>query len=77
MALILTFVFLTTPFARQIAQAFAGDAGDSSIVPDMALFLKEPALQTSVEAALWAIFHRSSNPSVNELMNQVFVSTRK
>ena len=28
------------------------------------------ALQVATEAALWAIFHRSSNPSVAELMNQ-------
>lgn len=41
-------------------------------MPDLAVFLRDPALQTPVEAALWAIFHRSSNPSVTELMNQVF-----
>ena len=40
-------------------------------MPDMAVYLRDSALQTSVEAALWAIFHRSSNPSVTELMNQV------
>ena len=40
-------------------------------MPDMAVHLRDSELQSAVEAALWAIFHRSSNPSVTELMNQV------
>ena len=41
------------------------------IVPELAQYLATPGLQTATEQALWAIFHRSPNPSVSELMNQV------
>ncbi len=48
----------------------AGDAGDKLIVPELAQYLAMPGLQVATEQALWAIFHRSPNPSVSELMNQ-------
>lgn len=54
--------------------ASVGDTGDASIVPDMAMYLKDPSMQDPVETALWAIFHRHANPSVTEFMNQVFFS---
>ena len=48
----------------------AGDAGDDLIVPELAQYLATPGLHSATEQALWAVFHRSPNPSVQELMNQ-------
>ena len=51
--------------------AHTGDAGDDLIVPELAQYLATQGLQAAAEQAMWAIFHRSPNPSVSELMNQV------
>ena len=40
-------------------------------MPELAQYLASPGLQSTTEQAMWAIFHRSKNPAVAELMNQV------
>ena len=55
---------------------YSGDAGDQSIVPELAQYLASPGLQAATEQAMWAIFHRNPNPAVSELMNQVYLDCR-
>ena len=64
-------VLETSPPGDDVRTVHAGDAGDELIVPELAQYLATPGLQSATEQALWAIFHRSPNPSVSELMNQV------
>ncbi len=44
--------------------------GDEAIIPDLAAQLHSPQLQGPATDALWAVFQRSRNPAVNELIAQ-------
>lgn len=55
---------------QQQALLAIGEAGDSSLVPELVPYLRVRQLQQAATAAMVAIFHRSRNPRVNELMGQ-------
>jgi hypothetical protein len=38
------------------------------VLPDLALCLRDTALQDAAHAAMWVVFTRSRDPAVNELM---------
>ena len=41
------------------------------MIPDLAALLVEPEMQEGVAAAMWAIFIRCKDPTVNEMMTEV------
>jgi hypothetical protein len=46
----------------------AGEAGDASLLPELAACLLDPALAVPAHEAMWQIFLRCSNLRVSELM---------
>ena len=48
--------------------ALPGDAGDESVIPELAQCLYDEALQEAAAPALYSLFVRSRNPEINELM---------
>ncbi|PNH06742.1 hypothetical protein TSOC_006826 [Tetrabaena socialis] len=48
----------------------ACEAGEAAVIPDLASCLAVPELVEATEKAMWAIFMRSRDPRVNELMTE-------
>lgn len=59
-----------TPEEQAKAVVALGEAGDAIVLADLAACLADAALQELVQDAMWAIFMRSKDPKVNELMVQ-------
>jgi tetratricopeptide (TPR) repeat protein len=50
------------------AVAALGEVGDAAVLPDLARALRDPELQPAAQEAMWAVFGRSADPRVTEMM---------
>lgn len=57
-----------SPQDRIAAIAALGAAGDEACLPELALCLRDPALQDAAHTSMWSVFTRCRDPRVNELM---------
>jgi tetratricopeptide (TPR) repeat protein len=55
---------------RLAAVAALGEVGDAAVLPDLARALRDPELQPAAQEAMWAVFGRSADPRVAEMMEE-------
>lgn len=55
---------------RLSALAALAEAGDAAVLPDLARALRDPELQPAAQDAMWAVFGRSPDPRVAEMMEE-------
>jgi tetratricopeptide (TPR) repeat protein len=55
---------------RLAALAALAETGDAAVLPDLARALRDPELQPAAQDAMWAVFGRSPDPRVAEMMEE-------